>query len=581
MIFVRKVMVPIGLAMTFFLAACGPTPNPTAPPSTPLPATELPAAPTEPIFSVALAGPQNAEKMTWIDGSTLVYIAPSQFRMGNGVGDAPEHTVTLDGYWIQQTKVTNRMYAQCVAVDACTPPTQELGGPVYSNPDYENHPVIGVTWDQSQAYCTWTQGRLPTEAEWEKAARGIDARVYPWGNDEAACDLLNSAYCIGHTTDVTAYDDGVSPYGLFDMAGNVFEWVGDWYGETYYSDGSPTNPTGPESGEYRVIRGSSFETDPGQEVSAIRHFGATVYHSRDLGFRCVVPQPKPLAPYCQSSAYIPTGVASAGECQLPFTDIRGQYCANGFGFTTMDIPDGAVYEIVDKGLECTEAVIDGQRRLTCVGPRAQETTNEITVCNPTCSTSPDITGAEPVCNSGYTLDSGGQCNYAPIARQVSVGGCPAGYILLESNGVKSCVLGAGADGGCPTGLYLDSLVGACMPPSGQSEVPYGIDNPGLAAQTYQGCAAGYAYDSTFQCCQPQTGGTYPGCAPGSAFNADLGACSPNQLKLSGPGCVTVSMNILKCSEPVDVCSKITSETRCLKNSYACEWDDQADICKLK
>jgi hypothetical protein len=247
----------------------------------------------------------------------------------------------------------------------------------------------------------------------------------------------------------------------------------------------------------------------------------------------------------------------------------------------MDIPEGAIYEVVDKALECTEAVIDGQRRLTCVGPKAQETTNEITVCNPSCSTSPDITGAEPACASGYTLASDGQCNYTPIVREAGVAGCPAGYVLLEGNGQKSCALGPGADGNCPTGLYLDSLVGACMPAAGQSQIPYGINDPGLASQTYQGCASGYAYDANFQCCQAQTGGTYPGCAPGSAFNADLGACSPNDLRLSGPGCVTVSMNILKCSEPVDICSKITSEIRCIKNSYACFWNERDGICQLK
>ena len=152
------------------------------------------------------------------------------------------HNVALDGFWMYQTKVTNRMFAQCVAVGACSAPTEEIGGPVYSNPEYANHPVVGVTWDQSQAYCAWSQGQLPTEAQWEKAARGTDGNAYPWGNDKPACDLLNLGYCSGRTSEVDAFSSGVSPYGLYDMAGNVFEWVSDWYGEAYYSQCADHKP---------------------------------------------------------------------------------------------------------------------------------------------------------------------------------------------------------------------------------------------------------------------------------------------------------------------------------------------------
>ena len=153
--------------------------------------------------------------------------------------------------------------------------------------------------------------------------------------------------------------------------------------------------------------------------------------------------------------------------------------------------------------------------------------------------------------------------------------------MLDRGGQLSCAVGQGANGQCPASLYYDSLVGACVPPNGQSEIPYGIDNSELASQTFQGCAAGYTYNSTFQCCQASAGGTYPGCAPGSTFNADLGACSPGEVKLSGPGCVDVALNILKCGEPVDVCSKITAEATCIRMSYACRWDDKINVCQLK
>lgn len=203
-------------------------------------------------------------------------------------------------------------------------------------------PVVGVTWDQAQSYCGWANGQLPTEAQWEKAARGLSGNLYPWGNDEPACDLLNFGYCSGSTNEVDAFPDGISSFGLYDMAGNIFEWVSDWYGEAYYKDAPTSRSTGTESGQYRVIHGSSFETDPELIESADRHFGATVYHTRDIGFRCVVPQPQAFAPYCQLAAYIPSGVIVPNGCELPSTDVAGQYCAAGRSFATVNLPAGAI-----------------------------------------------------------------------------------------------------------------------------------------------------------------------------------------------------------------------------------------------
>ena len=580
---VRYVIFVYGLILTFILSACGapPTPVVIVVTATSLPPTETQVAdPVPTLIPVALSGPQSGTKMKWIDGSTLIYVPPSEFIMGNGGFDATVHNVSLDGFWIYQTKVTNRMFAQCVAVGACSAPVEELGGPVYSNPEYANHPVVGVTWDQSQAYCAWSQGQLPTEAQWEKAARGTDGNAYPWGNDKPACDLLNLGYCSGRTSEVDVFSDGVSPYGLYDMAGNIFEWVNDWYGEAYYNTAPTANPAGPESGKYRSIRGSSFETDFDQVESAIRHFGAQVYHSRDLGFRCAVPQPKTFAPYCQLASYIPTGVIVSNGCELPVTQVAGQYCAAGSSFVTVDLPADAIYE-VSKDLKCEEAVVDGQRILTCRGPLAIEATNEITVCNPTCSNSPDITGAVPTCDPGYTLDpTSGACNYSPIIGQVGVAGCPVGYVLADRGGQQSCVVGTDANGQCPGGLYFDNLAGMCVPPSGLVQAPYGVDNPSLASQSYSGCAAGFAYSDTFQCCQAVSGGTYPGCSPGSTFNADLGACSPGEIRLAGPGCVTLDVTTLQCSQPKDTCAPITNETRCIKNPF-CRWNESAGACNIR
>jgi formylglycine-generating enzyme required for sulfatase activity len=579
---VRYVMFVYGLILTFLLSACGtPTPVVIVVTATSLPPTEtqvVEPSPTLAPVSVDLSGPQNGTTMKWIDGSTLAYVPAGEFIMGNGGFDAPVHNVTLDGFWIYQTKVTNRMFAQCVAVGACSAPKKEEL--VYSNPEYANHPVVGVTWDQSQTYCAWSQGQLPTEAQWEKAARGTDGNAYPWGADKPACDLLNLGSCSGTTSEVNAFSSGVSPYGLYDMAGNIFEWVSDWYGESYYNDAPPANPTGPDSGQYRSVRGSSFETDFNQAESAIRHFLNPSNHRRDTGFRCVVSQPKLFAPYCQLASFIPTGVIVSNVCELPVTRVAGQYCAGGNSFATVELPADAVYE-AGKDLKCEEAVVNGKRILTCSGPKAKESTNEVTVCNPACSNSPDMTGAVPTCDPGYTLDSKtGACNYSPIIGQVGVAGCPVGYALADRGGQQSCVIAKDANGQCPSGLYFDSLAAACVPPNGLVQAPYGIDNPSLASQSYSGCVTGYSYSDTFQCCQAASGGTYPGCSPGTAFNKDLGACSPGNIRLAGPGCVTLDVTTLQCSQPVNTCAPIKDETRCINNPL-CHWNEDNGTCDIK
>src|SRR5690606_19387879 len=142
------------------------------------------------------------------------------------------HTVYLDAYWIDQTEVTNALFAKCVEDGDCTPPVQSVssaGLPYYGNPRYDNFPVMRVNWYQANAYCQWADRRLPTEAEWEKAARGTDGRTYPWGNETLNSNLLNHNYSVGDTTEVGSYPAGASVYGALDMAGNVGEWVNDWY----------------------------------------------------------------------------------------------------------------------------------------------------------------------------------------------------------------------------------------------------------------------------------------------------------------------------------------------------------------
>lgn len=573
------------LVGAMLLASCAPASNPTptalsptqAPPTlTPVPITT--SAPT--LVPVSLAGPQSGTTMVWVDGSQLAYVPAGSFIMGMGIQSVPQKTVSLDGYWIGVTDVTNKQYTQCVAAGGCAAPAQELGAPVYTNPAYGDYPVVGVTWDMAANYCKWAQGSLPTEAQWEKAARGPNGAVYPWGNDNAGCDLLNYFGCLGHTNGVKDYPAGRSAYGLYDMEGNVYQWVNDFYDANYYDNMPAQNPTGPASGDQRVIRGASFEADATQVLSAVRHYGSPSHTNYDIGFRCVVNQPKAFAPYCAASSYIPSGSSnSTGTCQLPESDVRGNYCAGQAGFTTVQISQDATFQISSKGFSCTDATVDGKRILTCTGP--DNSSGQVTVCNAACSGQPSQTGASAVCDPGYALDaSSGGCLYSPASLQPGVGGCPPGYNLVDRGSQKVCILGLNQNGLCTAGTYFDGQAGGCVSPA-NSIAPYGIQDAALASQAFQGCAAGYTYDSQNQCCQANSGGAYPGCPLGTTFDSAQNTCVPAQVRLAGPGCVTVALNLNRCTQPVDICSKITQENVCRRNSYACVWNDQTGKCSLK
>jgi len=212
-----------------------------------------------------------------------------------GVGDDdeyPEHEVYLSGYWIDQTEVTNGMYAQCVNEGGCTRPDSaesSTRNSYYGNSAYDNYPVIYVDWYQAEAYCEWVGRELPTEAQWERAARGTDGRTYPWGNKSPNSGLANFDRNVGDTTEVGRYPEGASPYGTLDMAGNVWEWVADWYDS--YPSGSVTDPQGPSMGDYRVIRGGSWLNVELNFRSANRSGYYPDNSISDNGFRCSLSLP--------------------------------------------------------------------------------------------------------------------------------------------------------------------------------------------------------------------------------------------------------------------------------------------------
>ena len=236
---------------------------------------------------------------TWlspVDKMVMVYVPEGDFSMGSENGrldELPVHTIYLDAFWIDRTEVTNRMYALCVAKGACQRPSDVPGFPNYNSPGVDNYPVIGVDWEKAEAYCQWAERRLPTEAEWEKAARGTDGRTYPWGNAFPTCQLANlwslgfeTPHCVGETTVVGSYPAGASPYGALDMAGNAWEWVNDWYSPTYYIHSPGSNPTGPASGTYHVLRGVSWGNNVEVAHSAYRFGGPPSEGPYIPGFRC-------------------------------------------------------------------------------------------------------------------------------------------------------------------------------------------------------------------------------------------------------------------------------------------------------
>jgi eukaryotic-like serine/threonine-protein kinase len=223
------------------------------------------------------------------DGVIQAFIPEGEFLMGSleedplaGPDEWPAHRVFLDSYWIDVTEVSNGEFAACVAAAGCTPPRHSFR---YDDPSYRDHPVLGVAHDEAAAYCVWAGRRLPTEAEWEKAARGTDGRQYPWGNEPPDVLRANFSGVRQDTAAVGSFPAGASPYGVLDMAGNVWEWVSDAYAATYYAESPARNPAGAESVNQFVIRGGSWTAGPTATRSANRFWAYPRRNDTD-GFRC-------------------------------------------------------------------------------------------------------------------------------------------------------------------------------------------------------------------------------------------------------------------------------------------------------
>jgi len=424
---------------------------------------------TEAPIDLAGPSPELGDTLLWVDGSLLVYIPPGEFTMGHGGEDDPEHTTYLDGFWIYRTEVTNSMYLRCMMMGECSPPPVDPSLPDLGDSSIANLPVVGLHWEQAELYCQFVAGHLPTEAQWEKTARGPDGNIYPWGNSEPNCELLNFNDCLGKTSSVIGYPQGASPYDVLDMAGNVFEWVADWYLMNYYAESPFENPQGPEFGEVRSVRGSTFNSLPDQVASAQRYFLPPEEYRLDLGFRCVVANAQEFAPLCEVLAYVPPGLASgpgtgpggSAACVVPQPELNVvTYCEKGRrGNNISWTPaDAEVDYSAQEGVTCLEYDAD---TLACVGEPGG--TVQIEACK-TCPPPVVQLGIPGTCDSPYVLDgSAGLCRYAGA----SVPGrdlCAPRFSLLTLQDTVCCELQAGSPfdfPACPTGGSYDSASHIC------------------------------------------------------------------------------------------------------------------------
>lgn len=220
----------------------------------------------------------------------MVLIPGGEFLMGSedGLPDArPLHRVYISGFWIDRYKLTNRQYQRCVEVGGCAVPKDRSA---YDDATRAEHPVTNVTWNQARDYCRWLGKRLPTEAEWEKVARGIDGRLYPWGNSaEVLQGRMRAVEQQGGkvaTEPVGSVDFAVSPYGVADLIVNVSEWVNDWYAEDFYRVSPARDPQGPVRGSFRVLRGGESTDRPLELRASYRGWDDVTYWGPSLGFRC-------------------------------------------------------------------------------------------------------------------------------------------------------------------------------------------------------------------------------------------------------------------------------------------------------
>jgi formylglycine-generating enzyme required for sulfatase activity len=230
--------------------------------------------------------------ITDVKSMRMILIIAGEFLMGSNLhaNESPTHVLYIDDYYIDLFEVTNRHYRVCEIAGVCAPPltarsfTRES---YYGNPDFDDHPVVNVDRNMAKTYCEWREARLPTEAEWEKAARGKNGQKYPWGEliDPTFANYSDPLSPMD-TTAVGKYTKGVSPFGLYDMAGNVWEWVSDSYSDIYQDPSISTNVVGVDGIQYGEIRGGSWNDAAEVLRTSARYPVSPNYYYFTVGFRC-------------------------------------------------------------------------------------------------------------------------------------------------------------------------------------------------------------------------------------------------------------------------------------------------------
>jgi formylglycine-generating enzyme required for sulfatase activity len=441
-----------GMVLVVLLASCSPRPTEvfvtlTVPP------------PTATAAALDLVPPvEVGASFSHADGTTLVAVPHGEFLMGHGSADNPEHKVILSDYWIYSTEVTNTEYSLCVAQGWCSPPSLD------DNSEYQaaaalQRPVVGVSYDQARSYCQFMGGDLPTEAQWEKAARGTDAGRYPWGEAEPACDLANFGRCLKHTDEVTRPEHGKSIYGALNMAGNVYEWVADWYDPVYYETGPSGDPAGPAGGRARVIRSSGYRSSADQMLSYARSYAAPDDHRPDLGFRCTIVHPTDFAPACSFASVVVSSRLGGASAVCPKLSIDVQATACRYG-------GGAVVTFNNDQQRDPNASFGG-----IVG----------------CTLLSGSPGSYPItyeCRRSSAAVMTSRCLY----RDLPAGECPTGYQLDAGSGLCKWQGARSVGIECPTGEFYDPVSHCCSITTGEPEdfpvCPVGATFTATATNTY-------------------------------------------------------------------------------------------------
>ncbi len=253
------------------------------------PFEQVPSGSTE----MALPEPEAGSEEEPIQEDMVTIPAGAFIRgtVSGGFDEQPQRTIFLDTFSIDRYEVTNHHYQQFVLATGhrkARPPARYAKG--IGKMRGTNQPIVYVSWDDATDYCRWKGKRLPTEAEWEKAMRGIDGRLWPWGNREQANGANWARVQDGHDLSgkVGSFPVDKSPYGVRDGAGNVMEWVADWYHEQYYKESPEQNPPSPEHGIYRVLRGGSYTTTGADIRITSRSKMVPDFRDETIGFRCAI-----------------------------------------------------------------------------------------------------------------------------------------------------------------------------------------------------------------------------------------------------------------------------------------------------